>query len=94
MLAIEDIAPMKLDAITGRGRKKDFYDLYYLLQKFNLEELFLFYKEKYPHQTTFHVARSLTYFADADEDAAPFVFDKELTWGNVKKKIISEVQKL
>ena len=30
MLSLEDIAPMKLDAITGRGNKKDFFDLYFL----------------------------------------------------------------
>ena len=28
MASIEDIAAMKLDAITGRGSKKDFYDLF------------------------------------------------------------------
>ncbi len=34
LASILDIACMKLDAITGRGRKKDFCDLYYLLQYF------------------------------------------------------------
>lgn len=29
LLTPEDIAPMKLDAIAGRGKKKDFYDLYF-----------------------------------------------------------------
>lgn len=94
MLAVEDIAPMKLDAIAGRGSKKDFYDLYYLLQKFNLETLFNLYVEKYPHQTTFHVARSMVYFADAEHDPDPFVFKKDLTWSDVKSFIIKEIQKL
>ena len=31
MASIEDIAAMKLDAITGRCSKKDFYDLFFLL---------------------------------------------------------------
>lgn len=32
LLTPEDIAPMKLDAIAGRGKKKDFYDIYFLLE--------------------------------------------------------------
>lgn len=38
LLQIEDIAPMKLDAIAGRGRKRDFFDLYFLLKKYDLCE--------------------------------------------------------
>ena len=32
MLEIRVIAPMKLKAVTQRGSKKDFYDIYYLLE--------------------------------------------------------------
>jgi predicted nucleotidyltransferase component of viral defense system len=94
MLSIEDIAPMKLDAITGRGSKKDFFDLYFLLQHFSLENLFELYKEKYPHQTVFHVARSLVYFKDAEDYPDPIVFDKKVTWAKVKKAISQEIKKL
>lgn len=94
MLSIEDIAPMKLDAITGRGSKKDFFDLYFLLQYFSLEKLFDLYLEKYPHQTTFHVVRSIAYFVDAENNPTPLVFDKKITWAKVKKTISKEIQKL
>lgn len=94
MASIEDIAAMKLDAITGRGSKKDFYDLFFLLQRYSMDELFSFYTEKYPHQTTFHVARSLTYFEDAEIQPNPVVFDKTITWEVVKQKIISSIQTL
>ena len=94
MLSIEDIAPMKLDAITGRGSKKDFYDLYFLLKLFDLNKLFELYKAKYPHQTVFHVARSLSYFDDAEHEPEPFVFDKKVTWEKVKRIIRQAVQKL
>lgn len=94
MASLEDIAAMKLDAITGRGSKKDFYDLFFLLQHYSLDELFLFYTEKYPHQTTFHVARSLTYFDDAEIQPNPIVFDKNITWKAVKEKIMSSIQGL
>ncbi len=92
MASIEDIAAMKLDAITGRGSKKDFYDLFFLLQHYSIDELFSFYSEKYPHQATFHVIRSLSYFEDAEIQPNPIVFDKTITWEIVKQKIISTIQ--
>ena len=92
MASIEDIAAMKLDAITGRGSKKDFYDLFFLLQHYSIDDLFSFYSEKYPHQTTFHVIRSLSYFEDAEIQPNPIVFDKNITWEIVKQKIISTIQ--
>lgn len=94
LLAIEDIAPMKLDAITGRGRKKDFFDLYYLLDIFDIDRLLELYLEKYPHQSTFHVIRSLIYFVDGEKDPDPYIFDKKVTWSLVKKRIISEIRKI
>ena len=94
MLSVDDIAPMKLDAITGRGRKKDFYDLFFLLKHYSIEQLFTLYLEKYPHQTTFHVARSMSYFVDAEKDADPIVFQKNLTWQKVKDGIVKEIRKL
>jgi predicted nucleotidyltransferase component of viral defense system len=94
MASVEDIAAMKLDAVTGRGSKKDFYDLYFLLQQFSIDDLFSFYIEKYPHQTTFHVIRSLTYFEDAEIQPNPIVFDKTITWEIVKQKIITTIQGL
>lgn len=94
MASVEDIAAMKLDAITGRGSKKDFYDLYFLLQQFSIDDLFSLYIEKYPHQTTFHVIRSLTYFEDAEIQPNPIVFDKTITWEVVKHKIITTIQGL
>lgn len=94
MASVEDIAAMKLDAITGRGSKKDFYDLYFLLQQFSIDDLFSFYIEKYPHQTTFHVIRSLTYFEDAEIQPNPIVFDKTITWEIVKHNVITTIQGL
>ncbi len=92
LLSLEDIAPMKLDAISGRGSKKDFYDVFFLLQHFTLEKMFGLYLEKYPHQTTFHVLRSLAYFEDAENDPEPIVFDMSITWPVVKSKITEVIR--
>jgi len=92
MLSVEDIAAMKLDAISGRGSKKDFFDVYYLLEYFTLDEMFGLYIEKYPHQTTFHVLRSLAYFKDAENDPDPIIMDTTVTWQHVKNGIITAVK--
>lgn len=94
LLPVEDIAPMKLDAITGRGSKKDFYDLYFLLEQFSLPALLELYSQKYPHSTIFHVIKSLTWFEDAEPQALPDVLLKKVAWAQVKKRIEQAVAKL
>ena len=44
MAGLQDIAAMKLNAITGRGRKKDFIDLYFLMQHFTLKQMLELYE--------------------------------------------------
>ena len=39
LAGIEDIAAMKLAAITNRGTKKDFIDLFFLLKKYSLSHI-------------------------------------------------------
>jgi predicted nucleotidyltransferase component of viral defense system len=94
MLEIRDVAPMKLDAVTKRGSKKDFYDIYFLLQMMPLQEILDLYDKKFQHSTLFHVIKSLTYFDDAEEQADPLVFDPAVRWEMVKAFIENEVQKL
>ena len=48
LASLEDIACMKLSAITGRATNKDYVDLYFLLEKFSLQDLLSFAEEKYP----------------------------------------------
>lgn len=90
----KDIAPMKLDAISGRGKKKDFFDLYFLLKQFSLNEILELYKKKYQHTTIFHVIKSMTYFEDCENEPDPIILDGQATWDLVRSTIIKEVQKL
>lgn len=87
MLDIRDIAAMKLNAITQRGNKKDFYDMYFLFKKILLGDMLTDFEQKFKTQNTYQVVKSLTYFIDADEFSDPIVFDKKLTWGKVKASI-------
>ena len=90
-----DIACMKIDAISSRGSKKDFIDLYFLLEKYNLLELLAFFERKYSDIkfNKMHIFKSLIYFDDA-EDEPMSIMIKEVKWKEVKNKIIEEVGKL
>jgi predicted nucleotidyltransferase component of viral defense system len=87
----QDIGAMKLNAIAGRGAKKDFIDVYFLLREFSLTELFQFYKEKYQEGSEFLVLKSLTYFEDANLEAMPLMSEK-LDWEEVKEFLRQEVK--
>jgi len=89
---IPDIAAMKLAAITGRGSKKDFIDIYFLLKRYTLEELLTFYNKKYYDGSAFLVFKSLVYFDDADSELMPRLFEN-LSWLQVKKTISKTVKK-
>lgn len=89
----KDIAAMKLAAITGRGTKKDFIDLYFLLNRFSLAEMLDFYARKYHDGSVFLVVKSLTYFDDAEQDEAPRMY-KSINWEKIKSKIRNEINKL
>jgi Nucleotidyl transferase AbiEii toxin, Type IV TA system len=91
LLSPEDIAPMKFDAIAGRGKKKDFYDLYFLLEKMTLPEMLELHQEKFNLSTKFHIVKSLTYFEDAEEDDDPILVGKDVSWEQVKKRIVESV---
>ncbi|GAP72892.1 hypothetical protein SAMD00024442_5_6 [Candidatus Symbiothrix dinenymphae] len=86
MAGLKDIAAMKLLAITNRGKKKDFIDLYFLLQHFTMSQMLDFFLTKYRGSTTFNVMRSLTYFADAENDDMPKMFI-DVTWDEIKSRI-------
>lgn len=71
LASMKDVAAMKVNAVEGRGTKKDFIDIYFLLQHFSLQQILDFYAQKYPENSTFRALMSLTYFDDADPQIAP-----------------------
>lgn len=86
LLSIEDIIPMKLSAVAGRGSKKDFYDIYYLLQQYTFKQMFDLFEQKFINANKFHVLKSLTYFEDAEIEPNPQTI-KEFNWDNLKEQI-------
>ena len=84
---LEDIAAMKINAIVGRGTRKDFVDLFYLLEHFSLEQIMTFFAQKYPEYDIFTVIRSLSYFDDAESAPMPKMIRQE-SWQTMKSRII------
>lgn len=95
LASLEDIAAMKIDAISSRGTKRDFIDLYFLAKKFSLEKILEFYDQKYGKLSNniVHIMRSLDYFADADPQESPKMLEK-VSWEEVKKFFQDQITKL
>lgn len=87
---MEDIAAMKITAIIGRGTKKDFIDLAFLLDVFSLDEILNFYERKYSEASRFMAMKSLAYFDDADLDPMPYML-KMKSWDDIKERILEEL---
>lgn len=88
----EDIAAMKISAITGRGTRKDFIDLFELLKYFSMNEILSFYLEKYKDGSAYLALKSMSYFQDAEQNPMPTMFSS-ISWEEVKQKIEQEVQR-
>jgi hypothetical protein len=86
--SVEDIACMKLTAIASRGSKKDFVDLYEVLQDISLKNLLILFEQKYKDvdYSKAHILKSLSYFADAKDDPNP-KFIKDRDWLEIKKSL-------
>ena len=92
LASLEDIAAMKIDAIAGRGTKRDFVDLYFICQQYSLGKCLEFYLAKYPglSENTFHVLRSLSYFEEAENPGQELTMLKPVAWEKVKMYFESE----
>jgi predicted nucleotidyltransferase component of viral defense system len=65
---IKDIAAMKMHTICGRGKRKDFFDVYVLIELFGWQQMLNWFGKKYGDSQFYYLWRSITYFDDADED--------------------------
>jgi len=83
---IRDIGCMKIAAISSRGDKKDFIDLFFISQKIiSLEKLLKLFKKKYKNvdYSMTHILKSLVFFEDSEKDPMPQMLIP-ITWRKVK----------
>ncbi|MFQ6113328.1 MAG: nucleotidyl transferase AbiEii/AbiGii toxin family protein [bacterium] len=91
-----DIGAMKIAAISARGSKRDFVDLYFICKEIvSLKEVIQLYDKKYKNlaTTAMHIFKSLVYFNDAEPDEMPRML-KEIKWEEVKDYFEGEVKRL
>ena len=95
IMSLQDIAVMKIAAISQRGKKRDFFDLYWLSLNIQpLKKSIDAIKKQYSvQQNLTHILKSLTYFEDAESDANPKIYFKA-TWKEVKSFFRQEVKKI
>ena len=87
MYSSADISAMKIQAILGRAKKKDFWDLYELLQHYTLQQLIDWHSLKYPSQMlAISIPNAITYFSEAEDSETPVSF-KDQSWEKIKKGI-------
>jgi hypothetical protein len=97
MASLRDLAAMKLAAISRRGLRRDFWDLYAIAEAgLSLRETSVAYVEKYgvSDSDLYHVLRALTYFVDAEKDP---VYPRGLTpakWERIKTFFLAEAPKV
>ncbi|MBA4299477.1 Nucleotidyl transferase AbiEii toxin, Type IV TA system [Algoriphagus alkaliphilus] len=87
----QDIMAMKIQAILGRGKKKDFWDIAELLKHYTVSDFVRNHKAKYSTQNLLiSIPQVMVYFQDADEDENP-VSLKGQTWEKVQKVIQNKI---
>jgi len=90
----KDIGAMKIIAISDRGTKRDFIDIYFLLREISLKEIFEAAQKKYPNFNVYVGIRALTYFDDAErvQKRRLYLFEF-VSWAKVKEFFIEEIKK-
>ncbi len=95
VLAPRDIAVMKIIAISQRGTKRDFVDLFWYTKHFEpLAELFELLPVQYPitEHNYHHIFKSLMFFDDAEKDKMP-TLSADIYWQDVKRYFDQETPK-
>ena len=92
LLSLKDIIPMKLQAVSNRNAKKDYWDIAALLDKYSLDEMLKIFITKFPKIDTGFIIHSLTDFEKADTELDPDTFN-DRNWEYVKHQLTIEVKK-
>jgi hypothetical protein len=94
LASLDDIACMKLSAVAQLGTKKDFVDVFALLQAHaTLGRMLTLYRRKYSVADVLHVLRALAYFDDAEAERMPRML-WEAEWPAIKDRIRRAVRRV
>jgi len=91
-----DIAAMKIEAIAGRGSRKDFVDMRLLCRAgLTIDAAFDLFERKYGTRRTdrYHRLRALAYFDDAEREPMPDML-VPFDWDEAKRFFTAEATRL
>lgn len=93
--SLRDLGLMKLDALIGRGSRKDFIDLFHIVQQIPLDELLDQSAHKYPYARDFPLlaVESLVRFENADRDFQPEMLVPS-DWPDLRRFFVAEARRL
>ncbi|GAH63607.1 unnamed protein product, partial [marine sediment metagenome] len=93
---LRDIGCMKIDAISSRGMKRDFIDLFFICKELiSLKNILSLFKRKYKsvNYNMMHILKSLAYFEDAENNPMPRMIIPA-SWQEVKSFFKEEIRKI
>ena len=82
---------MKIQAVTSRVSKKDYYDVFELLNVYTFADLVDFYKKMYPNHDIASVLKSMSDFKEADSEEEPISL-RSISWDLIKEKLSIEIK--
>lgn len=90
-----DIAAMKIIAITQRGKRRDFVDLYFILQDIPCAKVGRALVRRYGPEriNPVHIGKALVYFQDAEGDPDPlYCAGSRVAWEEIRSFFKSRVR--
>lgn len=93
--SLEDILCMKVNAIISRGSRKDFVDMFFIMNALKIrgDDVLNPFKKKFGHYDEIMIKKSLIYFNDAEKEPE-FPLIKKANWKEIKNFFVKEFAKI
>jgi predicted nucleotidyltransferase component of viral defense system len=92
LATVEETIAMKIDIVQRKARKKDFWDLDELIEKYSIEQMIALHKQRYPHGHDEKLIRkNFVDFERADEDFTPICL-KGKHWELIKLDFVERLR--
>jgi predicted nucleotidyltransferase component of viral defense system len=93
LASLDDLACMKLAAVAQRGSRKDFIDVFVLIERYkSLADLLSLYQTKYQTENIVPVLTGLAYFDDAEGEPDPPMWS--VKWQMVKQQMTNWIRQI
>jgi hypothetical protein len=91
LATVEEIIAMKIDIVQRKARKKDFWDLDELIEKYSIDQMIALHKQRYPNSHDEKLIRkNFVNFERADEDFTPICL-KGKHWELIKLDFVESL---